>query len=101
MSITHLQQLEAESIYIIREVAAANGAQLIDAEQHFSNASSDGIPGQKWLWEHVHFNFNGNYQLAKLFADSVVEALAIQEGENDWPDMRTAMLELGLTLLHR
>jgi tetratricopeptide (TPR) repeat protein len=86
---------------IIRKVAGTSRAQLIDAEKHFADASPDGIPGEELLWEHVHFNFDGNYQLAKLFADSVVEALALEWRKSEWPDMETTMLELGLTLLHR
>jgi len=44
---------------------------LLDAEAEFSRQSPGGIPGNEWLYEHVHFNFEGNYLLARLFADQI------------------------------
>ena len=86
---------------IIRKVTEANETRLIDTERHFADASPDGIPGENLFWEHVHFNFDGTYLLARLFADNVVEALQLQPANGAWPDMDTAMQELWLTLLHR
>ncbi|MGK0185448.1 MAG: tetratricopeptide (TPR) repeat protein [Verrucomicrobiales bacterium] len=86
---------------IIRNVAEVSEAELIDAEKHFADASPDGIPGENLLWEHVHFNFEGSYLLACLFADRIVDTLTLPSSSNRWPDMETAMNELGLTLLHR
>lgn len=63
---------------IIREVIAGRGAKeirLLDAEAEFSRRSRDGIIGEEWLYEHVHFKFEGNYLLARLFADQVVSQL--------------------------
>ncbi len=64
----------------IREVAAAcqddSGVVLCDAEQALSQAAPSGIPGDELFHEHVHFHFQGNYQIARLFADQVVQALS-------------------------
>lgn len=59
---------------------------LLDAEHIFETLSPHGIPGREWLIDHVHLTFTGNYQLARLFADAVVAALAMPErdtGEQD------------------
>lgn len=48
---------------------------LLDAQAEFSRQSPGGIPGDEWLYEHVHFNFEGNYLLARLFADQVAQSL--------------------------
>jgi len=63
---------------IIRDTVKNLGApevRLLDAEAEFSGQSKHGIPGDEWLYEHVHFNFEGNYLLARLFADQVASLL--------------------------
>lgn len=77
---------------IIRDTAAAvTGARcrLVDAEVLFARASPDGIPGAEWFYEHVHFNFAGNYRLARAVAEAVGDLLpellrARPEGTPDW-----------------
>jgi tetratricopeptide (TPR) repeat protein len=54
---------------------ADQGVQFIDAAVEFANQTADGIPGNDWLYEHVHLRFDGNYLLARLFADQVERAL--------------------------
>jgi tetratricopeptide (TPR) repeat protein len=54
---------------IIREVAAANrfaGVRLADADIEFMHHAQDGTPGEEFFLEHVHMNFHGNWQLARL-----------------------------------
>lgn len=48
---------------------------LLDAEKAFDRHSTNGIPGQEWLHEHVHFTFAGNYLLARLFAEETAAVL--------------------------
>ena len=48
---------------------------LVDAERVFAAASSNGIPGSEFFYEHVHFTFEGNYLLARTFFDEVVKTL--------------------------
>jgi len=65
----------------IREVAAeeeeAGGVRLADAEQSLANSdlAVGGIPGDRLFYEHVHFTFDGNYLLARMFLDEVEAAL--------------------------
>lgn len=63
---------------IIREFVASSsdGVHLVDAERAFAEVSPEELPGEEWLYEHVHFNFAGNYRLARLFADELAPHLA-------------------------
>jgi len=54
---------------------AERGVRLLDAERHFERQSKHGMPGEELLYEHVHFTFEGNYLLARLFADEVAAML--------------------------
>jgi len=52
---------------IIRQTALEKqeqGVYFIDAAGVISAQSEQQIPGQQWFYEHVHFNFSGNYLLA-------------------------------------
>ena len=77
---------------LIRETAAAvaaRGVRLVDAEQILAGATKDGVPGDEWFYEHVHFKFAGNYRLARAVADEVARVLpaAITRGapaEGSW-----------------
>jgi tetratricopeptide (TPR) repeat protein len=59
----------------IRQVAAAQGVALIDAEQECARRSADGIPGAAFFYDHVHLNFTGNYLVASLFAAEIEKNL--------------------------
>ena len=63
---------------IIRDAAeagAAKGVHLLDAEKIFAEATKDGVPGDEWFYEHVHFKLGGNYRLARAFAEEVAKLL--------------------------
>jgi len=63
---------------IIRAAATASGQNrvlLADSERVMASASADELPGNEFLLEHVHFNFEGNYRLARAIADQVVQLL--------------------------
>ncbi|MEJ2245810.1 MAG: tetratricopeptide repeat protein [Acidobacteriota bacterium] len=65
---------------IIREVGveyAGEGAHIVDAERILGteDASRGGIPGEELFFEHVHFEFAGNYLLARAVFDGVERAL--------------------------
>src|SRR5664279_2257526 len=51
---------------INRSVANSSGAELVDADQEFAKASSDGISGAELVYEHVHLTPEGNYLLARM-----------------------------------
>ncbi len=48
---------------------------VVDAERELSSLSSNNIPGAEFFHEHVHFTFEGNYQLARIFLGAVLRAL--------------------------
>jgi tetratricopeptide (TPR) repeat protein len=62
---------------ITKEAAATagKGVYLVDAAEVLAQDSRDGIPGSELFYEHVHLNFDGNYLLARAFADQVAKLL--------------------------
>ncbi len=67
-----------EGINVITRVQAFTEhvqEKLVDAEESFAAASSNGIPGSEFFYEHVHLTFEGNYLLARTFFDQVVKTL--------------------------
>ena len=63
---------------VIRETATQLGEQgliLVDAEKLFDDASTHGLVGAEWFYEHVHLNFAGNYLLARSIAGSLRDDL--------------------------
>lgn len=56
---------------IIRSVASAHGAFLVDTEAAIRQASPDGIPGRSLFLEHLHPNIDGNFVLADAFYQSL------------------------------
>ena len=63
---------------LIRTAAAGReheGIVLADSEQVLAHESPHGLPGNEFLFEHVHFNLEGNYRLARTIADQVVRLL--------------------------
>jgi len=64
---------------IIRETAQEKqeqGVYFVDAAQVISTQSEHQIPGQQWFYEHVHFNFAGNYLLARTLFERIEQILA-------------------------
>lgn len=63
---------------LIREAAGRHpppSVTLVDCEELLAGAAPSGLPGNALFYEHVHFTLAGNYQLARLFADQVVDSL--------------------------
>ena len=63
----------------IRQVAqqdAGDRLALCDAEQALAQASPAGIAGDETLFEHVHFNFDGNFRLGKFWAEQIGQMLS-------------------------
>jgi tetratricopeptide (TPR) repeat protein len=48
---------------------------LVDAAAALAAASPGGITGEELFYEHVHLNFDGNYQLARIFAQQIAARL--------------------------
>ena len=62
--------------------------------------NSNYIPGAEFFYEHVHFTFEGNYQLARAFFDDVVRALPAQltnQAPANFPTMEDCARRLAWT----
>ena len=88
---------------IIREVAGRYAGQAVvflDAEAALAPLSASRVTGDECFYEHVHLNFEGNYQLARSLADKAVALLPgrLSGGGNpSWEDPATCARDLGLT----
>ncbi len=88
---------------IIREVAgryAGQGVVFLDAEAALAPLSASHVTGDECFYEHVHLNFEGNYQLARALAEKAVTVLPgrLSGGRNpSWEDAATCARDLGLT----
>jgi tetratricopeptide (TPR) repeat protein len=59
---------------VIRDVAAsqqANGVALVDMEKFIPTRAAQGVPGADLFYDHVHFNFSGNYLLAEKIGEQI------------------------------
>lgn len=72
---------------IIKDIAKERAGQNLiftDSVKEFAKISQFQIPSEEYFFEHVHFNFNGNYQLARMMFENVKNNLPkwIKEKEN-------------------
>ena len=73
---------------------------LLDAAGALETNGPARILGQETFYEHVHFNFNGSYRLARAWAEQVQRFLpeAIRShASGDWASQATCERLLGLT----
>jgi tetratricopeptide (TPR) repeat protein len=74
---------------------------LFDAAAALSGETSTGICGRETFFEHVHFNFDGNYRLGRAWADQIAGALPPQIAHtattNDWNTQAACDQRLGLS----
>jgi tetratricopeptide (TPR) repeat protein len=54
---------------------ADNGVYFLDVARMLAQNSPDKIPGNELFYEHVHLNFDGNYLLARAFAEETAKLL--------------------------
>jgi tetratricopeptide (TPR) repeat protein len=76
------------------------GVLFFDAAGFVASNSPGGAPGDEYFYEHVHFNFDGNYRLARQWAEKIEGALpeAIKKAPNaEWPAQEICEQRLGLT----
>jgi tetratricopeptide (TPR) repeat protein len=66
----------------INEIISRTGSQkagerlvLCDSAEALATNSPAGVCGEESFYEHVHLNFDGNYRLAKLWAEAAVRLL--------------------------
>jgi tetratricopeptide (TPR) repeat protein len=66
---------------ITRSIATNSGSRvrLVDLEQRMaqSQLAENGLPGRRIFQEHVHFTFEGDYQVAALLVPAVAEAVGL------------------------
>ncbi|MCS7091233.1 MAG: tetratricopeptide repeat protein [Verrucomicrobiota bacterium] len=73
---------------------------LCDAEQMLGAMNPAGVPGAESFFEHVHFHFEGNYQLARLWAEAIAARLpesVRQTARPEWLTRTECERQLGLT----
>jgi tetratricopeptide (TPR) repeat protein len=76
------------------------GVAFCDAAALFASESPDKIPGAEWFYEHVHFNFDGNYRLGRAWAEQVGHFLptsATNGAAGGWAPQESCERRLGLT----
>ena len=92
---------------IIEETArrlAGQGVLYVDADAALARYAPVPIPGQESFYEHVHLNPEGNYRLARAWAESIAPLLAGATAEVQpaaWAEPETCALRLGLTDANR
>ncbi len=93
---------------IIRAVATARAdVGFVDAALEFTRLGDTGVPGEDLLYEHVHLNMAGNYALARLMGDELIETLDLREGgpnavgKTGWPTMEACAAAIGLSPFHQ
>jgi tetratricopeptide (TPR) repeat protein len=77
---------------------------LCDAEKGLAEAAADGIVGDESFFEHVHFNFAGNYRLGRVWAEQVAALLpeAVQQtAKADWAPPEFCDRAIGLSEWNR
>ncbi len=82
-----------------REFAGRNVA-LCDAEGELAAGSPGNIPGRELFYEHVHLNFEGNYRLARAWAEHALTILppeVLRGGAAGWASKETCERWLALT----
>jgi tetratricopeptide (TPR) repeat protein len=73
---------------------------LLDAATLLGTNQAAGICGQETFYEHVHFNFSGNYRLGLMWAEQVEKALPAvvrSRATGSWASQDTCERLLGLT----
>ena len=77
-----------------RPTAERQGVQLVDSEAAMAAQSPHGLPGEEFLYEHVHLNFEGNYLVARALAEQIGHALPAS-AEHPWPTADDCARRLG------
>jgi tetratricopeptide (TPR) repeat protein len=87
---------------LITNTAGRRPAALLDAAALFAtNAARFGnVPGEECFYEHVHFNFDGNYLLGRAWAEKVAGLLGLTAPAASgagWASQTDCEARLGLT----
>ncbi|HEV8493576.1 MAG TPA: tetratricopeptide repeat protein, partial [Candidatus Angelobacter sp.] len=90
---------------IIRNAVAGRGADgihFVDTASALDERSEGGVTGDDLLYEHVHLKFEGNYLLARAFAESLAQVIPILSRQStqamrQWPSAADCAKRLGWT----
>ncbi len=88
---------------ILRQTATRHSQRSVDlvaADEALERQITDGVPGAESFFEHVHFNFSGNYRLARILAEAVeprLPASITQHRTAAWASPETCERRLALT----
>ena len=76
-----------EIIHFVTEGKIQKGIYFVDTMSAFENNSPFGLPGKELFFEHVHFNFKGNYLLAQTVYEQIEKVLPLKiiQAKNDRP----------------
>jgi len=89
---------------ILMDAAMRHGSERVvpvDAVQSLARQSPEGIPGQEWFYEHVHYTLEGNYCLARTFAEKMAPLLPSSITARDsgsWAEPQACDRRLAATL---
>ncbi len=77
------------------------GVTIADTQSVLAQQSPHGLVGNELLYEHVHLRFQGNYLLARAFAEALAKQLptlnAAGRPEKEWPSPEACAVRLGWT----
>lgn len=89
---------------IIQEIGqefASDKLTFFDAVSALEKNLPSGICGRETFYEHVHFNFDGNFRLGRAWAEQVEKMLPAEisrdAGSNGWASQQICERRLGLT----
>jgi tetratricopeptide (TPR) repeat protein len=81
--------------------AGSGNLTCFDAAAALAAGTPDKIVGAETLFEHVHFNFDGNYRLGRAWAEQVGKilpnAISQKAATNDWETQAMCERRLGLS----
>ncbi len=95
-------ELNSSIRQLVSKFEMDDGFEFVDIDGLFSQASPNGIAGDEWFYEHVHFNAYGNYQLARVWYLKLIENWNMRGLVNDIrseiPSYKDLSRSLGYTL---
>ena len=62
---------------LVRKTAARHDLELVDYARDIESSGSNAVPGDELFYDHVHFNFHGNYLIATSLAARVEKKLLL------------------------
>jgi len=86
------------------ELNANQGVYFLDAFKALAQSSPANIPGNELFYEHVHLNFDGNYLLARAFAEQTLKLLPksiLAQGKSEWASAELCDRRLAISLWDR